>query len=98
MAALLITLTSIFSYFGIGYWLAVRDMPNLWARTRKQWSYEDTRWSAVQGGTVLTFFLWPFRWPLVLLFNTADRRDPERLEKEIRERDARIAELERRLL
>jgi hypothetical protein len=93
----LIVLASIVAYFVVGYLLAVRDMPDLWARARKSWSTEDTQRSSVHMASAMTFLFWPFRWPFVLLFNTADRVDPQRLQEEVEERDRKIADLERQL-
>jgi hypothetical protein len=97
MLALLITLGSVAAYFAIGYVLALKDMPNLWVRARKSWSYDNTQRSAVQMGAAMTFLFWPFRWPFVWLFNAADQLDPKRLQEELAKREQEIAELERQL-
>lgn len=92
-----IVLGSILAYFVIGVLLAIHDMPQIWVRVLKEGGSYSSKRSMVQCGTTFTVLLWPIRYPLVKLFDVADRKDPAEIEKQMREQQARIDELEREL-
>lgn len=85
------------AYFAIGWRLAQRDLPNLWARARRRWDYDKIAVGEVHSGTVLTTLFWPIRLPFVMAATVADRFDPKVVEAKRREQEKRIAELEREL-
>ena len=97
MITLGIVLASVAAYFLIGWLLMQHDMPALWARARRHWCSEEHIVGQVHSGAVTTLLLWPFRLPFLLAAEAAVKGDPARLEREIRERDAKITELERQL-
>lgn len=108
MTILLIVLAILAAYVGIGWWLAKRDMPRAWVRAREQWHTERIIRESVMAQTVCVTLLWPFviptRGALCILRGAVDRADPKMLEREmkardreLREREAKIARLERDL-
>jgi hypothetical protein len=108
LTVLLIVLATLAAYVGIGWWLAKRDMHRAWERARKQWSTEQNARGSVMEQTFAMAALWwfviPTRAATRALGGAVDRADPKMREREmkareldLREREAKIARLEREL-
>lgn len=104
MIALAWWVCSMAVYFVIGWPIAIWDMSSLYARIRECTTpaggalsdnevRQEARWLST-----LTLIVWPLRLPYLVMAHATDRRDPIRLEREIELRDAKITELERKLL
>lgn len=89
------------AYFAAGWRIAVNRLPKAWAIARREWSSEDTIRGSVKEQTVCMTLSWPIylTWCAVSdrLGEVTEHADPVSLAAKIRERDARIAELEREL-
>lgn len=96
------------AYLCVGWRLMKWDMPALWERARKSNGigvsgkfhdelFEKFVISEAHSGAVSTLLFWPIRLPFLLAMAVADRMDPKRVEEQIRQNEARIAELEREL-
>lgn len=96
-----IVLASIAAYLAMGWWLAMRDLPQAQIRARRHWHYNDTIRSSVKEQTVSMCLVWPVLSPLrafsCRLDEAIDARDPDLLAAKVAERDQRIAQLEREL-
>lgn len=85
------------AYFYIGWRLALKDLPHLWARVRRRRYSESVIHSEVHSGTVSTVLFWPLRLPFIWAASVADQYDPVEIEAERNRQEARISELEREL-
>jgi hypothetical protein len=97
----MITLLIIAIYFAIGYCLAIWNIPGSWNRARITWSDTTNQRGDVRVSFITMLLLWPLRLPVRLIASRVDAvitaRDPQELERRLRDRDTRIAELEREL-
>ena len=96
-------------YFAIGWWLAKRDLPRVWAVARKKYErYEDLALDRVKESTTFTFLFWPIRLPVRafngVLDSTVVSHDPREQVRQIEEaraqakiRERYIASLEKEL-
>lgn len=104
MIALAWTLGSIMTYALIGWRVAAWDLPHAYARQKEEhpsWAHTKIR-SEVRTIVTLIAVFWPFCLPYVVMSREVDKRDPRRLERELRaleaenqKLDAQIAELKR---
>jgi hypothetical protein len=90
-------------YFAIGWRLAIRDMPRLWAEQRSEHPILNDRFhkSEVKERAVFMVLFWPIRVPLLAanraLTGLVDAHDPREQEKRVRDQALRIRELEHEL-
>lgn len=109
MTGIGIFLACLAAYFGVGWRLAKWDMPRAWAGAIRENSssydgevYEDMARQSVAFQTMGTIILWPVMIPFWRLLVPAikgavEQGDPRALQREIKARDERIAELEKEL-
>lgn len=92
------------AYVAIGWLIMAWDMPRLYVRVKEYRIAERCSTTpeaineSVRPGAAWTLVAWPLKLPYLLACRSAYRHDPARLEREIAERDAKIAELEQRYL
>jgi len=87
------------AYLATGWHLARKRLPQAWANARDRWTIPEYARSSVRWQTAWMILFWLVLLPCRSLMAHADQvlaaGDPQELERGIRERDRRIAELER---
>jgi hypothetical protein len=89
------------AYLTVGWKLAMRDIPNARRRAEAAWHHSDIVRTSVKEQTVCMVLFWPLLLPWrrmnTKFGHVIDNHDPSAINEQIRERDQRIAELEREL-
>lgn len=101
MTTLLIVLAGIAAYFVTGVVIARVQLPQSWAASRREWTYDDSAREGVMIRFALTVLFWPAVVPFFMftrwIRGAVDDGDPKRLQEENDDLRHRIAELEREL-
>lgn len=99
--AIIIPIVAVSAYLLLGWRLALRALPRAWEKARRAWHYDDFALGSVKAQTLTMVLAWPVLLPVRAISDTMDRvvdeADPKVLARKLREREARIRELEREL-
>lgn len=93
MIIALVIAVLVLAHFTLGFLLARAGLPTAWERARVRWGRDHYARGEVQSFFWITLLFWPAG----LANRAIDRTDPARLQREIANRDAEIARLEREL-
>jgi hypothetical protein len=89
------------AYLMLGGVLAVRALPRAWRRARQIWHFDGSTRDSVKAQTLVMVFAWPLLLLVRAISDTVDQvideADPKVLAGKLRDREARIRELEREL-
>lgn len=92
-------LAGLAAYLAAGWHIARKRLPRAWAKARENWHFDNSIRSSVRWQTIGTCLVWPavLLWCAIAarMDQVIDAGDPVELERKIRDRDRRIAQLER---
>jgi hypothetical protein len=98
---LIVALVCVVVHLVVGVRVAAGKSPAMWAAARERWTINEYVRSSVRARTLAMVLLWPALLPLGWLSGQldqfADQGDPRLIREQVRQRDRRIAELEREL-